>query len=101
MKVKARRREKLLRHTPRDPKCNRFHARYFTVCESMKLKTQYIFRERPKHAAFTDEIQNLNEVEKIFFFEKKNPIHSCRVSEREREYTYNIIMYVPRNENNN
>jgi hypothetical protein len=64
MKVKARRREKLLRHTPRDPKCNRFDARYFTVCESMKLKTQYIFRERPKHAAFTDEIQNLNESKK-------------------------------------
>lgn len=71
MKIKARRRqrEKLLRHTPRDPKCNRFDARYFTVCESIKLKTQYILRERPKHAAFTDEIQKLNE--KYFFFSKK------------------------------
>lgn len=71
MKVKARRREKLLIYTPRDPKCNRFDARYFTVCESMKLKTQYIFRERPKHAAFTDEIQNLNESKNNFFSKKK------------------------------
>lgn len=83
MKVKARRREKFFVETHSErPEMQPLWCKIFYCMRKYETKNTIYFSRTTETCGIHGRNSKLEWVEKIIFFRKKSPIHSCRVRER-------------------